>query len=367
MMSFPNISRWAGLGLALALALAACTPASTPLPTAALPTPAQSAAEAVFTEEDVRHIVALAQMEGHLRVSLPLWEAGDYALASAHSAHPVAELFSIIEDELRQKKADVALTDALSAYNVVAGAAGDAAKVEAAHQAALDAVAAAEQALVGPLAGEVAFQGEIIQGLLEGVEEEYAEAVSEGQIAELVEYQDAFGFLTVAKGHYEAIEATVSAEHPKEHEEIEGQFVKLEAIFPGVTPPAQAADPEEVEEHIGEIVAELREAVGLREETAQSPAEIVAEIREKVAHSLEEYQEGKTDEAYELAASAYLDGFEKIEADMMAKGGKELMETLETQFKDLRDGIKAAKPLADLEALAQEINANLDLVEALFK
>lgn len=369
---FKFTQKLAGLIVLLTMALAACQPA--PTPTAVLPQPTSPAAqpepepepEPAFSEEGVAHAIALAQMEGHLRVSLPLWEAGDYTLASAHSAHPIAELFPIVEDELKAKNADAALKDALNAYNAVAGAAGEAAAVKAAHQAALDAVAAAEQALVGALTSDPTFQGEVIHGLLEGVEEEYAEAVSEGKIVELVEYQDALGFLTVAKEHYEAIETVVKVEHPKEHEEIEEQFIKLEAAFPGVTPPEQTVDPEEVEERVDELVAELREAVGLGEAVAQSPAEIVTEIRQKVEHSLEEYKEGKTDEAYELAASAYLDGFEHLEGDLLSKD-KELVETLEVQFKDLRDGIKSGKPLADLETLAGEINANLDKAEALLK
>lgn len=365
---FKFIQKAAGLMVLLTMALAACQPAPAPTPTAApvaADSPTQPASPA-FSDEDVKHIVALGKMKGHLIVSLPLWAAGEFELAAMHAGHPVEELFNIVADELKATNADVALKDALDGYATLAGAAGEAATVKAAHQAALDAVAAAEQSLVGALTGDLAFQGEVIHGLLERVEEEYAEAVSEGKIAELVEYQDALGFLAVAKEHYEAIEVVVKAEHPNEHEEIEEQFIKLEAAFPGATPPEQAVDPEEVEEHVDKIVAELREAVGLGETVARSPVEIVAAIREKVERSLEEYKEGKNDEAYELAAGAYLDGFEHLEGDLLSKD-KELVETLETQFKDLRDGIKVGKPLADLETLAGEINANLDKAESLLK
>ncbi|HBY92973.1 MAG TPA: hypothetical protein DEP84_03255 [Chloroflexi bacterium] len=370
--------RWASLVafLVLLLVLAACAAQPTAIPSTAgeqptvpaIPDPAAEQEVALpFAEEDVSHAIALSQMRGHLSVSLPLWEAGNYELAAAHASHPLAELFPIVEDELKAVNADAALRSALDAYLKLAGADGDAAKVKTAHQAVLGAVDAAEQALVGLWVNDARFQGEVIRGLLEGVEEEYAEAVTDGKIGELVEYQDALGFLTAARQHYEAIEAEVKAEHPKEHEEIEEQFIKLEAALPGVTPPAEVVAPDEIEEHIGELVAELSEAVGLEAEATLSPVEIIAAIREKVEGSLEEYKEGKNDEAYELAASAYLNGFEKIEADMVAKGGQELMETLEIQFKDLRDGIKAGKTPADLEQLASEINANLDKAEALLK
>jgi hypothetical protein len=52
---------------------------------------------------------------------------------------------------------------------------------------------------------------------------------------------------------------------------------------------------------------------------------------------------------------------------MIEKGAEELMTTLEVQLKDFRDGIQAGKPLAELQQLASEINANLDKAEALFK
>ncbi|MCG3141549.1 MAG: hypothetical protein HDKAJFGB_02844 [Anaerolineae bacterium] len=360
-MSYFASLRWVALALMLALALAACT-SNTPVATSVPPTSALSSL--TFTEEDINRVTALAHMKGHLRASLPLWEAGNYTLASTHSGHPTAELFPIVEDELKQKQADVALKNALSAYNALAGTAGDAAKVKAANQAALDAVDAATQALAGPLMNDIKFRGEVIRGLLGGVEGEYGEAVRDGKLVELIEYQDAFGFFTVAREYYQTIQATVEAEHPNEHAEIMAQFAKLEATFPGVTPPAQVAAPDEVNAQLDIIMNALGKALGLSTETMKSPAMIVTEIREKVEQSLKAYQDGKTDEAYELAASAYLNGFEQLEADLLKKDTA-LVETLEVQFKDLRDGIKSGKPLAELETLAAQINANLDKVESL--
>jgi len=364
-MSFSIPFRWAALALILLLALAACAPASqsgaTNAPTT--PVPSSPAAQAKFTQEEVNHNITLAQMKGHLRSSWALWQAGDYTLASAHSAHPTAELLPIVVDELKQKQADVALKSALGAYNAVAGTAGDAVQVKAANQAALDAIDAAARALAGPLASDIVFQGETIRGLLEGAKGEYGEAVREGKIVELIEYQDAFGFLTIAQEYYQAIQATVKAQHPQEDAAITEQFVKLDAAFPGVTPPAQVIQPDVVNEQLAVIANELREALGLSTETTQSPAAVVAEIREKVAQSLIEYKAGKQDEAYELAASAYLNGFEQLEADLLKKD-QALVETLEGQFKALRDGIKSGKPAAELETLAAQINANLDQVKS---
>lgn len=346
--------------LLFTLTLAACAPtpiASTPTPTSA----------PRFSDSDVSHVVTLDKMEGHLRVSLPLWEAGNYDLAAAHSHHPVAELFTLVEAELKAKNADAPLRTALDAYSALAGEAGDAAQVKAAHQAALGAVNTARQTLTGSLTNDLAFQAKVMHGLLEGVEEEYGEAVSEGQVAELVEYQDALGFFLTARARYDSIAAMVKAEHAHEHDEIEEYLGHLAEALPGVTPPATVASPSEVETFVKGVVAEMNEVAGLQAVVGDSPVEIIASVREKMEQALKEYEEGKTDEAYELAVSAYLEGFEHVEADMVAKGEEALMTTLELQLKDLRDGIQAGKPLAELQQLVSEINANLDLAEALFK
>jgi hypothetical protein len=315
----------------------------------------------------VNHAVALAKMKGHLQVSLANWENDNRQLAGLHAAHPVAELWGIVADELEEQGAASSLKEALDTYAALARESENPEEVKAAHQAVLDAIASAEQALAGEQLEQPVFQGEAIRKLLEGVEEEYAEAVSQGQIAELEEYQDALGFLTVAKERYAAIETTVKTAYPRGYEEIEEKFAELGQAFPDVTPPAQAVDPGQVEEAVQEIAAELGEALELGEAVVQTPAEIIADIRDKVSRTLEEYAAGETDEAYELAADAYLDGFEHVEGNLLQQGERELMETVELQFKDLRDGIKAGKSRDELQALAAEIEANLDKVEEVLK
>jgi hypothetical protein len=346
----------------LALILAACTGLASPAVSESSPAQ-EEAPSPTLSAEVVNHVVALAKMEGHLRVSLANWEDDDRQLAGLHAAHPVAELWAIVADELEEQGAASSLKEALDTYAALTNESESPEEVKAAHQAVLDAIVSAEQALAGDQLEQPAFQGEVIRKLLEGVEEEYAEAVSQGQIAELEEYQDALGFLTVAKERYAAIETTVKAAYPRGYEEIEEKFAELEQAFPGVTPPAQPADPGQVEEAVHEIAAELGEAFELGEAVAQTSAEIIAGIRDKVSRALEEYAEGETDEAYELAAGAYLDGFEHVEGDLLQQGEQELMETVELQFKDLRDGIKAGQSRDELQALADQINANLDKVE----
>lgn len=354
---------WAAVLLALALLVTACAPraASTP-EAAASPTPAPAAeTEPPFTEEQVRHVAALAQMEGHLRASLANWEVGDYEMAAAHAGHPVEELWEVVADELEEHGVAAPLKEALEAYASLAGEAGDPAQVKGAHEKAVSAVRQAMQALVGAEVWSAPrFRAAVVAELLEGVEEEYGEAVEGGAIAELEEYQDAWSFLQVAQSLYRPIADEVKGVEAEAAEEIEAEFEALAKAFPAVQPPATPVAPEEVKEAVGEIRAELGKTLGLAEAEAAAPPEVVAEIREMMARALEEYAEGETDEAFELAANAYLEGFEKIEGDLIQRGHRELVEELELKFKDLRDGVRAGKPQAELQALVEEIEKGLD-------
>ena len=63
--------------------------------------------------------------------------------------------------------------------------------------------------------------------------------------------------------------------------------------------------------------------------------------------------------SFAKAAAAYLDGFEKLEGDLL-KVDKDIVPGLELDFKALRDGIKAGQAQAELEAIAARINGGLD-------
>lgn len=355
--------RWGIALLALTMMLTACAPRGASRPPA-LPSPtvvATTKTALTFSAEQVRHATALAQMQAHLQASLANWEAGDYEMASVHAAHPVEELWELVADELEEHGVAAPLKEALEAYEALAGEAGQAGQVKVAHGEAITAVQQAMKALVGTgVLEDPAFRAALVAELMEGVEEEYGEAVQNGRVVELEEYQDAWGFLQVAQSLYEPIADEVKAAEAEAAEEIEEEFDVLAEAFPAVQPPATPLAPEEIKEAAGEIIAELGKALGLAEVKALEPPEIVAEIRRMMARALEEYAEGETDEAFEFAANAYLEGFEKIEGDLIQQGHRELVEDLELKFKALRDGVRADKPQAELRALVKEIEQGLD-------
>nr|WP_290666003.1 hypothetical protein [Ardenticatena sp.] len=106
-----------------------------------------------------------------------------------------------------------------------------------------------------------------------------------------------------------------------------------------------------------EAIAELSERYGFQVVEA-SDTELLLFIHDQIEAAIAAYEAGDTDKAYELAASAYLDGFEHLEGTLLRKD-PELVETVEVQFKALRDNIQAGAPARELEALEDAIEANL--------
>ena len=100
-------------------------------------------------EADVAALTALNDIAVSLAKSQAAWTAGTYAAAGDAARAATGAQFEKVKPVLQPKAADAALKTALDNYEKVAGAAGDAAKVRAANQAARDAVAVAQQAVAG--------------------------------------------------------------------------------------------------------------------------------------------------------------------------------------------------------------------------
>ena len=95
-----------------------------------------------------------------------------------------------------------------------------------------------------------------------------------------------------------------------------------------------------------------------------TPSAAITLARTKVAGALQAYAAVQTGAAYDLAALAYLDGFEILETAVGAQDAA-LVTTLESEFKALRDGVQAGRPLSELQPIADQINTGLSRALAL--
>ena len=99
------------------------------------------------------------------------------------------------------------------------------------------------------------------------------------------------------------------------------------------------------------------------EEDAATPAEAVTaigEIKTLLATAVTQVRAGDFQTAEKTVGDAYVDHFEAVEAPL-GERDQDLMEELEEAIStSLREEIKDAKPVDEIEATVDEINANLD-------
>lgn len=245
------------MGRAILISVFVLCTACAQIPAAPTQTPA------VYTDRDAENIAALARMEAHLQMSLQLWEAGKYELAAAHAGHPVYDQYDYVENPLKAKQAEAPLRSALDAYAALAGKAGDAARVKAAHQKAIAAIHTAEQVLAGSWLADPIFQAEVVRELLEGVSDFYHDVVVKHDTEQLLMYQDASAFLTLSKELYNPLKTAAQAKNPQEAQQIDQQFAVLDTYFPtALTLPDHLVDVEQVDDATDKIVTTLQITFG---------------------------------------------------------------------------------------------------------
>lgn len=92
----------------------------------------------------------------------------------------------------------------------------------------------------------------------------------------------------------------------------------------------------------------------------RNPGEIITEIRSLLNQTFIEYQNKNSSGGSALVEEAYLENYEFIEAPL-AEQNETLMEETEVMLREqLRDLVKSDGVEADIQALLQKINSNLD-------
>jgi hypothetical protein len=204
-------------------------------------------------EEHTDFITNVEFIKGHLTQAIANKQAGDTELAVAHAGHPIEEVFTLIQGPLEgvsaQRAAD--LQEALESLpNTIQSD-----TVQTLTQKIDDINAMMDEAIVvyaGEEAEELATKAGVIVGLLETAGVEYAEAVDNGQVVEMIEYQDASAFIDRANVTFGSIQSEINV---TEAEEIAGFFGQLSDGL------AVNADPEDVQTLLDGIIHEMEEAV----------------------------------------------------------------------------------------------------------
>src|SRR6266851_5186238 len=284
-------------------------------------------AQSTYNTQIVADAFALYKTRAHLLAALADRQAGQYDFAATHIGHAKAETASVADD-LRAKSADVPLNAGLDALAALVGKAGDSTKVGAAHKATLDTVDAALQSVVGTALNDQQLQAEIMDKLIHAAETDYESGLKDGKIADPVEYQDAMGFITVADERWTAI---IGAQNnvPDGGLVIEGDFAALKVIFPDfVKLPQNPAASAAMEKAVDNLSEALHSTFNLPDVPDVPSNTVIDKSRAGIATALADYKAGELDDAYDAAASAYLDNFESLESALRKQDSK-LVDTLE--------------------------------------
>jgi hypothetical protein len=189
-----------------------------------------------------RLAVQLLLMKGHLRIGKELLDAGRTDNAREHFGHPMAEVYEDARPVLVKRgvtglrRSLIALTEAME------GDPSQAAVAESYGRA----VAAIDRALAtidGATRATPRFIYAVVLALLSSALEEYEESVKGDKIADLHEFQDARGFVLVARDWIAAHAATLKARDPDAYQQVAGHIDAVAAVIaPAVPTAATKAD-----------------------------------------------------------------------------------------------------------------------------
>jgi antitoxin component HigA of HigAB toxin-antitoxin module len=307
----------------------------------------------------------IEQIRGHLDQAVANKEIGNTTLAMAHTLHPIEEIYSSIDVQI--DATDPSLNQSLSSSLSQLSNMVDNSTVEEFRTKALDI-----NGLLNDTVGKVipaqetnssAFNLMVIGNLLSVADNEYKEAIENGQLKEIVEYQDGQAFISRANSVFNESSPLIPQEKSAEIPEISGFFAELGNSV------QEMSNPEVVSNTIGSIIHEISEVTGTSEETisgsGNDTSSYIPEIRNLLNQTLDAYESQNYEQADTLAIQAYLDNYEFVEAPL-AEQNRTLMETTELMLReDLRQLIQSQAPIEEIQAHIDKINSNLNQAEEL--
>jgi hypothetical protein len=315
----------------------------------------------------VEFVSSIEQIRGHLDQALINKESGNNTLAQAHSLHPIEEVYASIEDQLVNQNSTLNQTLSAALQNLSSTiTTADLQDIESQIDYVNMLLNNSVQTLVVPrseLNNNPAFNASVVGRLLHLAGHEYEEAVANGTIIEVVEYQDAQAFIHRAESIFKSSASKINQSLAHEVEEVNEFFSNLNGAV------NNRDDPGTVETTINGIIHELAEITGLSESQLigeeagaeeQDPIAIINNIKSLLTQLITAYGMQDYQGAESIATEAYLENYEFIEAPL-AQHDQQLMEQTEVMLREeLRQMITNRVPIEQIEQHITMINSNLD-------
>jgi hypothetical protein len=314
----------------------------------------------------VEFVSSIEQIRGHLEQAFINKESGNNTLAQTHSLHPIEEVYSSIEDQLVNQNSTLNQTLSGALQNLsstVTNATLQDFESQVGYVNML--LNNSVQAVVpsSELNNNPAFNASVVGRLLRLAGHEYEEAVANGTIKEVVEYQDAQAFIHRADSIFKSSASRMNQTLAHEVEEVNEFFSNLNGAV------NNRDDPETAETTVNGIIHRLAEITGLSESQLigeeagaeeQDHIAIINNIKSLLTQLIAAYESQDYQGAESIATEAYLDNYEYIEIPL-AQRDQQLMEQTEVMLREeLRQMITDRVPIELIEQHVTMINANLD-------
>ena len=314
----------------------------------------------------VEFVSSIEQIRGHLEQALINKESGNNTLAQTHSLHPIEEVYSSIEDQLVNQNSTLNQTLSGALQNLSSTVTNATlqdfeSQIDYVNMLLNNSV----QAVVpsSELNNNPAFNASVVGHLLHLAGHEYEEAVANGTIIEVVEYQDAQAFIHRAESIFKSSVSKMNQTLAHEVEEVNEFFSNLNGAV------NNRDNPETVETTVNGIIHGLAEITGLSESQIigeeagaeeQDHIAIINNIKSLLTQLIAAYESQDYQGAESIATEAYLDNYEYIEIPL-AQRDQQLMEQTEIMLREeLRQMITDRVPIEQIEQHITMINANLD-------
>jgi hypothetical protein len=182
--------------------------------------------------DPVAYLSALQIVRGHLKAGVELYAGGDRTLGPQHLRHPQAEILTSLSPAFATYGA-TGVVEAIDALASAGETGAEPAALAGLHADALKTIGAASEAV------KVSVRDRLLAAAktLTVAGDEYAIAVKGGEIVNLHEYHDAWGFIAVVIGDLEGMTGANAAETDAIGRAL-GQARMAETIAPSVVPPA---------------------------------------------------------------------------------------------------------------------------------
>lgn len=292
---------------------------------------------------------SLEETLGHFWAIEQNLDDGNSELALVHATHPISELYVLMKPTLVEidPKLDAQVQETLMQLQHQANTEVSREQAQKALEDAKKVVEIARSTIVGDgLSNDTLFQAELIKILLKTSTSEYSEAVSNGIINEMAEFQDGSAFVWKSEQIFRSIESDIESHVA---EEIDKHYEDLWAGYD------KKADPEQIEIFANGIIHEIDGVLGV-EDQGNELLDYVENIRYLLEQTKIEYGNGNNDIALSLATRAYLDNYEYLEGPLIDLGQEELMKEVEIMLREeLREMIKNEEPASQINNQVEEI------------